>query len=98
MDSLVDFLNQRKGNGTFNKSELIEKSRAEEYDRGIDRLIRGLVDLLPKPDTVWPIEDRVKWLRLAAGIFDLGYKSNDGEPGEISIVAVKEAAVRHAMR
>ena len=93
MDSLVDYLNQRKGNGTLNKSEFIEKSRAEEYDRGIDRLIRGLVDLLPKPDTVWPIEDRVKWLRLATGIFDLGYKSTDDQPSEISIVAVKESAV-----
>jgi hypothetical protein len=41
---------------------------------------------------VWRIEDRVKWLRLAADIFDVGYKAGDGELGEISIVAVKQVA------
>ena len=45
------------------------------------------MDLLPKPDSIWSIEDRVKWLRLADGIFDIGYKTEDGEQGEISIVA-----------
>ena len=48
------------------------------------------MDLLPKPDSIWPIEERVKWLRLAEGIFDIGYKTGDGEQGEISIVAVRQ--------
>jgi hypothetical protein len=52
------------------------------------------VDLLPKPDSVWSIEDRAKWLRLAAGIFDLGYKSVDGEYDDISIVPVKQVAAK----
>jgi len=77
---------------------LIEKLRsspathAADYDRGLDRLVRGLMDLLPEPNSIWSIEDRVKWLRLAGGIFDIGYKMGDGEQGEISIVAVKQVS------
>ena len=59
---------------------------AAEYERGIsDQLIRGLVERLPKPDSIWPLDDRASWLR-TAGIFDLVYKPGDGERGEISIV------------
>ena len=60
---------------------------AAEYERGItDHLIRGLVERLPKTDSIWPLDDRAKWLCTAAGIFDLVYKPGDGERGEISIV------------
>jgi hypothetical protein len=55
-----------------------------------DLLIRGLVERLPKPDGVWPLDDRAKWLRTAASIFDLVYKTGDGERGEISIASAKE--------
>ena len=65
---------------------LTERLFRAQAERGIDNLIRGLVDLLPEPDSIWPIDDRAKWLRLAAGIFDLGYKAGDGEHREISIV------------
>ena len=61
-----------------------------EYARGIDSLIQGLVDLLPKRDGIWPLQERAKWLRLAAGIFDLGYKAGDGEHTDISIAVVKQ--------
>ena len=48
--------------------------------------------LLPKRDAIWPLRERVKWLRLAAGIFDLGYKASDGEQREINISVVKQEA------
>ena len=98
-----------EGNGTHDKSSnfmnlrntpketrgtLRGSGHTSDYGRGIDCLIRGLVDLLPKPDSVWSIEDRSKWLRLAAGIFDLGFKSVDGEYDEISIVPVKQVAAK----
>src|SRR5262245_13379342 len=68
---------------------LTEKARTTaEYERGINNLIRGLVDLLPKPGSDWSIDDRAKWFRLAAGIFDLGYKATDGKDREISIAFV----------
>ena len=89
----ADFISPRKPQPN---ESLIEKLRGSpanhnvDYDRGIDRLVQGLMDLLPKPDSIWPIEERVKWLRLAEGIFDIGYKTGDGEQGEISIVAVRQ--------
>ena len=63
-----------------------------ESPGAIDNLIRSLVDLLPKPDGVWPLEDRAKWLRLAAGIFDLGYKASDAKHMQIGIGVVKREA------
>ena len=68
-----------------------------------DALMRGLEDfeayrtdviflcLIYPVVGIWRVEDRVKWLRLAADIFDLGYKANDGQSVEISIVALKQA-------
>jgi len=47
------------------------------------------VELLPKSDGIWPVDDRVKWLRLAARIIDLGYVAADGEHKTISIAVVK---------
>jgi hypothetical protein len=41
--------------------------------------------------TNWRHEDRVNWLRLAADIFEVGYKSG-GASAEISIVAVRQVA------
>ena len=66
--------------------------KCKEYEREIDNLIRGLVDLLPKPDSVWPLDDRARWLRLAAAMFDVGYKAGDGEHREIGIACVKQDA------
>ena len=82
------FMNMRK----FQPSESStgQASHGAGYERGIDNLIQGLVDLLPKRDGIWPLEERAKWLRLAAGIFDLGYKAGDGERREINIAVVKQ--------
>jgi hypothetical protein len=65
-------------------------SHGPQYERGIDHLIQGLVDLLPKRDGIWPLHERAKWLRLAAGIFDLGYKAGDAEHADINIAVIKQ--------
>jgi hypothetical protein len=39
--------------------------------------IQGLLKSLPAPDADWSIEQRVRWLQTAAGIFDLMYKGNE---------------------
>jgi hypothetical protein len=45
---------------------------AKEDDRAtVDPLIKGLMDRLPKPDEIWPLDDRAKWFRAAANIFSL---------------------------
>jgi hypothetical protein len=82
----TDFMNMRKGQPA---QVLTEKaSTTADYERGIDNLIRGLVDLLPRPGSDWSLDDRAKWFRLAAGIFDLGYKAGDAKDREISIAFV----------
>src|SRR5215813_7146131 len=48
-----------------------------------DPLIQALVGKLPKPNTVWSLEDRAKWLRAAAMVFSLVYKP--GESGETDL-------------
>ena len=100
---ILDLVEGKPGNGPLDKSDFMNLRRLQprdrlanaqanppsEYQPGIDNLMRGLVELLPKSDGVWPLDDRAKWLRLAAGIFDLGYKAGDGEHKTISIAVVK---------
>jgi hypothetical protein len=88
----TDFMNMRKVQPA---QVLTEKVRTTaDYERGIDNLIRGLVDLLPKAGSDWSLDERAKWFRLAAGIFDLGYKAGDGKDREISIAFVTHGPAR----
>ena len=63
-----------------------QASHTAESDQRIDNLLEGLVELLPNPNSVWTLNERVKWLRLAIAIFDLSYKVGDGRDREINIV------------
>ena len=45
-----------------------------------DPLIQALVDKLPKPNSIWSIDDRAKWLKAAAMAFNLIYNSEREEP------------------
>ena len=56
-----------------------------------DLMVQGLVHRLPRPDSVWSLDDRAKWLRSAVCIFDLVYKATDGECREI-LLSVKSVA------
>ena len=49
----------------------------QALDEMPDPLIQALVKKLPRPNSIWSLEDRAKWLRAAAIIFNLVYK-----PGE----------------
>lgn len=70
-----------------------QASDAEGDDCGTtDLLIQGLVDRLPKPNSIWSLDGRARWLRTAASIFGLVYKASNGEHGEISVVFAKEEA------
>jgi hypothetical protein len=95
-DEWTGFMNMRQLHRADRLTEklLSDQASQAEYRRGIDSLIQGLVDLLPKRDAIWPLQERAKWLRLASGIFDLGYKSGAGEAREINIVVVKPGSER----
>jgi len=58
----------------------------QDVSRTSDLLVQGLIDRLPKPNGLWPLVERLRWLRTAASIFDLVYKVPDDEREEISIV------------
>jgi hypothetical protein len=74
-----------------------QAAEADEADRGAtDLLIRGLVDRLPKPNAVWSLEERARWLRTAASVFGLVYKDSDSEQREIGVVCVKPDPARGA--
>jgi len=47
-----------------------------------DPLIQALVDKLPKPHTNWSVEDRAKWLRAAATLFNLVYTTEGDEQAQ----------------
>jgi hypothetical protein len=52
LDKRTDFMNMRKTQPSESLTERLlsgQASHTAEYERGIDNLIRGLVDLLPKP-------------------------------------------------
>jgi hypothetical protein len=78
---------------------LDEQPRVTEADdHGItDLLIQGLLDRLPKPNAIWSLEDRAKWLRTAASIFGLVYKSSDGDRRELGVVLLKPDAGNGSM-
>jgi len=57
--------------------------------KSLDPFIQGLVNRLPEPDSIWSLNDRVKWLRTAANIFGLIYKCHDGEDKDVKFVLAK---------
>jgi hypothetical protein len=70
-----------------------QPSDVEGDDGGVtDLLIQGLLDRLPKPNGIWSLDDRAKWLRTAASIFGLVYKMSDGDHREIGVVLLKQDA------
>ena len=75
---------------------LVAQNDAEDVNRTTDLLIRGLVDRLPKANGVWSLEERAKWLRTAASIFDLVYKADENEQREIGISLAKRDIERSA--
>jgi hypothetical protein len=50
-----------------------------------DPLIQALVNKLPKPNSVWSTDERAQWLRAAAIIFNLVYKTAEANEGDLKI-------------
>ena len=56
--------------------DIAERSDAAEMP---DPLIQALMDKLPKPNTIWSIDDRGSWLKAAAMAFNLVYRTAEVE-------------------
>src|SRR5262249_5790120 len=59
-------------------------------DKSLDPLIQGLLSRLPQPDSIWSLNDRIKWLRTGANIFGLIYKCGEGEDKEVKLALAKD--------
>lgn len=62
--------------GIAEPSDAAERSDAAEMP---DPLIQALMDKLPKPNTIWSINDRGSWLKAAAMAFNLVYRTAEVE-------------------
>jgi hypothetical protein len=63
---------------------LINSPEPSEAEPSIkpDPLIHALVD---KPNTIWSIDDRAKWLKAAAMAFNLVYRTDEGNEADLKI-------------
>jgi hypothetical protein len=58
-----------------NPVETTRQRQAEANSGETDPLIQALVERLPKSDSIWSIDDRAKWLKAAAMVFNLIYRT-----------------------
>jgi hypothetical protein len=60
---------------------LVDTAQGSEAESSIvtDPLIRALVDKLPQPNSIWSIDDRAKWLKALAMIFNVVYRTDRDE-------------------
>jgi hypothetical protein len=79
-----------ESNGTIsNKRPRSLRAAERDVYRVTDPLIQGLIERLPKPEDVWSLDDRAKWLDLANRIFDLVYSAGDDEQRKIEVEIVE---------
>jgi hypothetical protein len=53
-----------------------------------DPLIQALMNKLPKPNSIWSIDDRAKWLKAAAMAFNLVYRTAEVEQKPVQTPSV----------
>jgi hypothetical protein len=76
--SLVTRIAELEENPVLTLGDTAERNEAEISEMP-DPLIQALVKKLPKPNSIWCLEDRAKWLRAAAIIFNLVYKPGESD-------------------
>jgi hypothetical protein len=59
---------------------LVDTAEPSDAAERPDPLIQALMDKLPKPKTIWSIDDRAKWLKAAAMAFNLVYRTAEQKP------------------
>jgi hypothetical protein len=74
--SLVTRISELDETPVLTLVDTVEPSEAEP-SKLPDPLIQALVDKLPKPNSIWSIDDGAKWLRAATMIFNLVYKLDE---------------------
>ena len=69
------------GRGEEGRGDLLKKNNGGGGDgpTGLDPVIKGLIDKLPPPDSVWAESDRKLWLQILESSFKLIYKDKPAE-------------------
>jgi hypothetical protein len=62
----------------------------EHASAGRHPFVQGLLHQLPAEGSAWPLEERAKWLRAAAMVFELLHTTHD--TGTITIRVTSEAS------
>jgi hypothetical protein len=70
---------------THEQTPVLTLVKAADPSEGCDPLIQALMDKLPRPNIVWPIGERAKWLKAAAMAFNLVYKLAEGDQPDLKI-------------
>ena len=65
---------------------LVDTAERSDSAEMPDALIQALMDKLPKPNSIWSIDDRGKWLKAAAMAFNLVYRTPEEKPEQTSPV------------
>jgi hypothetical protein len=74
------------------EAETLPDPLIQALDEMPDPLIQALVKKLPKPNSIWCLEDRAKWLRAAAIIFNLVYKPGEADSKTEDMPSVLKSA------
>jgi hypothetical protein len=67
---------------------LVDTAERSDAHEMLDPLIQALVDKLPKPNSIWSINDRANWLKAAAMAFNLLYRSPEREDKQSALKSV----------
>jgi hypothetical protein len=73
------------GNTDEEKTPVLTLIDTAEQSDACDPLIQALVGKLPKPNTIWSIDERARWLKTAAMAFNLVYKTAEGNEADLKI-------------
>ena len=79
------FLATQSEQGETQVLTLVDTAEQSHTGSEPDPLIQALLAKLPKPDAIWSIDDRAKWLKALAMIFNLVYSTEKGGATEQKI-------------
>ena len=71
---------------------LKNKNKGGGDGTGRNQLITGLINTLPADGAEWNLEERHRWLTLAAGIFEFVYKTKDANGSQRVLTVELKAA------
>ena len=79
------FLATQSEQGETQVLTLVDTTEQSHTGSEPDPLIQALLAKLPKPDAIWSIDDRAKWLKTLVMAFNLVYKTDQDHEADLKI-------------